>query len=83
MPYFYYICNMDLQLPNTEKIFVVSDLHVNHRKLCTSYEDHFDRTRKYVTVDEMNEDIVKQWNATVSPDDTVIFLGERSCNRLT
>lgn len=76
MPYFYYICNMDLYLPNTEKIFVVSDLHVNHRKLCTSYEDHFDRTRKYVTVDEMNEDIVKQWNATVSPDDTVIFLGD-------
>lgn len=75
MPYFYYICTMELELHN-EKIFIVSDLHVNHRKLCTSYEDHFDRTRKYVTVEEMNEDIVKQWNSVVSPNDIVIFLGD-------
>lgn len=58
------------------KIVFTSDLHFNHRKLCTGYDDHFDRTRKYVTVDEMNEDIVKQWNNAVDNDTTVFFLGD-------
>ena len=58
------------------KIVFTSDLHLNHRKLCTSYEDHFDRTRKYATIDEMNADIEKQWNDVVDDETTVFFLGD-------
>ena len=58
------------------KIVFTSDLHLNHRKLCTGYEDRFDRTRKYVTVDEMNADIEKQWNNVVDDETTVFFLGD-------
>ena len=65
-----------MELTLNENILLVSDLHVNHKKLCTSYEEHFDRTRKYKTIEEMNDDIVKQWNSVISPDDTVIFLGD-------
>lgn len=65
-----------MELTLNENILLVSDLHVNHKKLCTSYEEHFERTRKYQTIEEMNNDIVKQWNSVVSPNDTVIFLGD-------
>ena len=61
---------------NDNKIAFTSDLHINHRKLCTGYENHFDRTRKYVTVEEMNEDIVRRWNDTVDDETTVFFLGD-------
>lgn len=63
-----------------DKVFFVSDLHLNHRKLCSSYEDHFDQIRKYATTDEMNEDIVKQWNNTVTDNDIVINFGDIMMN---
>lgn len=69
-----------LSLENNENIFVVSDLHLNHRKLCSGYEDHFDRTRKYVTTEEMNNDIVHSWNTDVTDSDVVIFLGDAMMN---
>lgn len=65
-----------MELSLDENIWIVSDLHINHRKLCTDYDDHFERTRKYKTVDEMNDDIVASWNSNVTDDDTVIFLGD-------
>lgn len=58
------------------KIVFTSDLHLNHTKLCTSYEKHFDRTRKYATIEEMNADIEKQWNDVVDDETTVFFLGD-------
>ena len=57
-------------------IFFVSDTHFNHKKLCYGEEIHFDVPRKYECVSEMNEDIIRQWNNTVTNDDTVIFLGD-------
>lgn len=65
---------------NTEKVYLVSDLHINHHKLCSGYDDHFDTYRKYVTTDEMNADIIKQWNDTVTDDDIVINLGDQMMN---
>jgi calcineurin-like phosphoesterase family protein len=64
-----------LDLTN-ENVYFVSDTHFNHTKLCKGYPDHFEKTRKYETVEEMNEDIVKQWNKYISKDDIVIFLGD-------
>ena len=61
---------------NSDNIFFVSDFHFNHTKLCEGYEVHFDRTRKYQTIEEMNADIVEQWNKTVGDNDIVFFLGD-------
>ena len=61
---------------NSDNIFFVSDLHFNHTKLCNGYDVHFDRTLKYSTIEEMNADIIKQWNDTVGENDIVIFLGD-------
>ena len=66
---------MELTL-DTNNILFVSDLHFNHRKLCTGYVEHFDRTRKYVTIEEMNNDIVEQWNNVANDDSIVFFLGD-------
>lgn len=57
-------------------IFFVSDTHFNHTKLCYGEEIHFNVPRKYEFVPEMNEDIICQWNKTVTNNDTVIFLGD-------
>jgi len=63
---------------SNENVFFVSDTHFNHTKLCTGYEDHFERTRKYETIEEMNGDIIDQWNKSITKDDVVIFLGDFS-----
>lgn len=57
-------------------IYLVSDTHFNHKKLCSNEEVHFDITRKYKFVNEMNDDIIKQWNNTITNDDIVYFLGD-------
>jgi calcineurin-like phosphoesterase family protein len=53
-------------------IYFTSDLHIWHAnviKYCT---------RPYSSVEEMNEMLVKNWNDTVGPDDTVYCLGDFS-----
>jgi len=53
------------------KIYVTSDLHFNHiniLKYCPN--------RKYSSIEEMNEDIIKRWNSTVKDIDTVYILGD-------
>lgn len=64
-----------------ENIYFVSDTHFNHHKLCSSYPDHFDHFRKYKTVNEMNDDIIEQWNKTITKNDLVIFLGDFAFGR--
>ena len=50
--------------------YVVSDLHLTHANII-EYCD-----RPYSDVEEMNRQLVDNWNRTVSPDDTVVFLGD-------
>ena len=69
-----------LDIPAGERLFFVSDTHFFHTKLCSGYEVHFGQTRKYTTVEEMNDDIVQSWNNTVTDNDTVIFLGDLIMN---
>ena len=57
-------------------IYCISDLHLGHTKLCKDYPVTFPVTRKYGTVEEMEQDIIANWNYTVNDDDTVIFLGD-------
>ena len=64
-----------LNLTN-ENVYVVSDTHFRHKKLCTDELEHFDRTRHYHLVDEMDADIIAQWNKTIGDNDVVIFMGD-------
>lgn len=67
---------LDLAVPDEARLFFVSDTHFGHLKLTSGYPNHFERTRKYVTVEEMDADLLRSWNATVSPEDYVVFLGD-------
>lgn len=51
-------------------IFLLSDLHINHN-LNTVYSP-----RGFSSVKEANESIIRNWNNTVSPEDTVIVVGD-------
>ena len=66
----------DIDLPDSARLFFVSDTHFGHKRLVTSCPTHFDTCRRYETVDEMNADIMAKWNSQVSPDDYVVFLGD-------
>lgn len=59
------------------KFFVTSDQHFNHENII-KYCD-----RPFSSVEEMNEKMIKRWNAVVSKDDTVFVLGDFFMGRLT
>lgn len=65
-----------LELNVSENTWFVSDIHFHHEKLCKSCEERLECFRKYSTADEMDADIIKQWNTSVRQDDTVIFAGD-------
>ena len=67
-------------IDETKDLWFVSDTNFNHQKLVRSCPDHFDQIRNYETTEEMNEDIMTQWNKFVGPEDTVIFLGDFGFN---
>ena len=50
--------------------WLISDTHFNHEMLIR------EGFRNFESVEEMNERIVNNWNDTVSPQDTVYFLGD-------
>ena len=52
------------------KIFYISDLHLCHEKIIEKAE------RPFGSVEEMNETIIKRWNARVSTEDMVYILGD-------
>lgn len=52
------------------KIFVTSDTHFCHDK------DFLYGPRGFTNVEDMNEEIIKNWNEVVGPDDIVIHLGD-------
>jgi len=58
---------MELLVNNT---FFTADTHFEHARIL----EHCNRP--YDTVTEMNEDLVKRWNAIVKPNDIVYHLGD-------
>lgn len=57
------------------RIFVVSDTHFGHENIIRYC------ARPFTSNEEMNSVLVKNWNNTVGPKDTVYFLGDMSFGR--
>lgn len=54
------------------KIYITSDLHLGHSNIIRYCK------RPYADVEEMNRELIKNWNSTVSDQDRVFFLGDFS-----
>jgi calcineurin-like phosphoesterase family protein len=52
------------------KTFVISDTHFNHRNIIRYCN------RPFVTVEQMNQQLILNWNSVVSPEDTVWHVGD-------
>lgn len=59
-----------------ERVFLISDTHFYHSKICSGSEVHFEKARHYNTPDEMNADIIRKWNNKITNNDVVVFLGD-------
>jgi calcineurin-like phosphoesterase family protein len=60
------------------KTYMTSDIHWSHKRII----DFCPNTRsKYKTTENMDEQMIIEWNNTVQPDDVVYFLGDFAfCN---
>jgi calcineurin-like phosphoesterase family protein len=54
--------------------WVTSDLHFGHKNIMTFCREA--RSRFKLDLDYMNETMVKEWNETIAPEDTVYILGD-------
>jgi calcineurin-like phosphoesterase family protein len=59
-------------MPNMQNVYFISDLHFFHNNII-KYEN-----RPFCSVEEMNREIIKRWNNTVSKSDRVFVLGDIS-----
>lgn len=62
-------------------IWFLSDTHYNHTNMCygvSSWEKKEKSTRRFNTLEEMNDAIVKSINDCVKEDDEIYFLGDWS-----
>ena len=63
-------------------VFLVSDTHFGHAGVCRFTEaDGVTKIRPWTDPDEMDEEMIKRWNATVRPNDKVYHLGDVVINR--
>lgn len=67
---------LEIEIPDSGRLWFVSDTHFGHRKLTTGAPDHFERTRPYVTTEEMDAAEVAAWKRDILPGDFVVFLGD-------
>jgi calcineurin-like phosphoesterase family protein len=71
---------MKIILQGHQKIFFTSDTHYNHQNICegVSRWPKGRGTRKFKTLNEMNDRIVYEINAMVGEDDILVHLGDWS-----
>ena len=53
-----------------QKVFFTSDLHLGHANVIT-YDN-----RPFSSVEEMDEELIRRWNAKVGKGDVVYVLGD-------
>lgn len=58
----------------TGRIFITSDLHFYHKGILGFCPD----TRPWSTLDDMTEGLIAEWNSLISPEDSVLHLGDFS-----
>jgi calcineurin-like phosphoesterase family protein len=66
--------NQKLKSTDARKYWVTSDLHFYHRGVLR----HCPETRPYLTLEDMHEAIISDWNSKVKPDDVIFSLGDFS-----
>lgn len=63
-------------------VFLTSDTHFGHAGVCRFTEaDGVTKIRPWTDPNEMDEEMIKRWNATVRPNDKVYHLGDVVINR--
>lgn len=63
------------------KTFLISDTHFGHQGVCNFLRDDNTKLRPWNTAEEMDEDLVKNWNEVVGQKDRVYHLGDVVINR--
>ena len=72
---------MKIVLKPGQQLFFTSDTHYNHSNICsatTNWKDAEDKTRDFVSLEEMNTHIVDNINYNVGEDDILFDLGDWS-----
>jgi calcineurin-like phosphoesterase family protein len=63
-------------------VFLTSDTHFGHAGVCRFTEaDGITKIRPWTDPDEMDEEMIRRWNARVRPNDKVYHLGDVVINR--
>lgn len=55
----------------SDGVFFTADTHFNHAKCCELF-----RTRRFSSLEEMNETMIERWNSRVKSGDRVYHLGD-------
>ena len=58
------------------EVFFIADTHFNHKRIVEIREK--ERGRKFASLEEHDEELIRRWNATVGKKDTVWHLGDFS-----
>ena len=74
---------MKIKLNSGQKIWFTSDTHFDHKNICsatTNWVEAENLTRKFSSLDQMNDELVYWINARVGQDDILFHLGDWSFN---
>lgn len=63
------------------KTFLVSDTHFGHSNICKFTDSDGNKIRPWDDVNEMDEQLIENWNSVVGPKDKVYHLGDFVINR--
>jgi len=72
---------MKIILEKGQNLFFTSDTHYSHKNICrgvTDWKNADDKTRDFVSLEEMNNTIVNNINAVVKEGDILVHLGDWS-----
>jgi len=56
--------------------FLISDMHFGHTNVCKFLRDDGTPLRPWDDIEEMNHDLIRNWNSVVTPNDKVYVLGD-------